>query len=549
MHTHIRLSQLGAAAGSITVARPRSEDLSVAGRVREFPLALPSATLANARAVLPLLAICALPILLYAPFFMEPFMRDEGFYASTAQLIIHGEGIPYRDAFDNKPPLIFGWFSASFLLFGENVWAPRLAAALCVSATTGLVYWQGRMIFSHGGGLIAALTFALSIAIAAFQTNANTEYFLVLPLVASLLAFTAGRRSGSWRWYLASGAAAGVAVMTKQVAIFNFLALLAVPVFVAVRAGGVSSLKSADVVRPFAMMAAGFTAALAAVAAPFFIAGAGGDLIDGTVVYALVYSGGSSLETKIDMLIWTPVFLASTAGPWLLMAGLGAVYVWRRGPSSDQWLLLPWLGACALGVSATGRFYGHYFVQALPALALLAPAGVYLLKENWDGRWAKAAALWLLPISAFVPLVVILGMYVQPNPEARHEVKFSSGEEGVVENASPKLAAYVAALTAEGDYIYNLGFQSEIYFYAGRRSPTRFLFDHPFAARRAYEEEALADLARTPPAIIIDSAAYEPDPRATSNYYPALIKEWIDENYDYLGRFYYADLYRLIRRE
>ncbi|MCI0839710.1 MAG: hypothetical protein J4O00_08795, partial [Chloroflexi bacterium] len=54
-------------------------------------------------------AICAIPILLYLPFLAEPFMRDEGFYAAVAQQMLDG-GIPYRDAFDNKPPMIFVWY-------------------------------------------------------------------------------------------------------------------------------------------------------------------------------------------------------------------------------------------------------------------------------------------------------------------------------------------------------------------------------------------------------------------------------------------------------
>ena len=40
-------------------------------------------------------------------------------------------------------------------------------------------------------------------------------------------------------------------------------------------------------------------------------------------------------------------------------------------------------------------------------------------------------------------------------------------------------------------------------------------------------------------------AAHEREPNETVNYYPLLIKDWIDENYDYIGRFYYADLYQL----
>lgn len=493
--------------------------------------------------MLVLAGICVLPIVLYLPFLTEPFMRDEGLYATVAQWMIDG-AVPYQDAFDNKPPLIFGWYAASFLLFGEHVWAPRLLVALLLSITTALVYIQGRLIFSHSGGLIAALAFALSIGIADLQTNANTEYFLLLPMVGALVAFTMGRRSGRLSWFLLAGVLSGLAVMTKQVAIFNFLALAAVPLIVGVRDTGVHALSSGRVIRSLAAMSVGFVVAVAAVAAPFIVVGAFPEFFDGVVVYPLAYSGGLSNVDKIGHALWSPVFLLTRAGPWVVLATFGVIFVVRRCWTTDRAALLLWFAACGLGVAATGRFYDHYYVQLLPALALLIPAGVYFLKGEWGHRWAKVTVFWLLPIAAAMPILISAAIYLQPTAEARHEVKYASGG-GALENQSDEIAAYLAAVTSEDDYIYNLGFQSEIYFYADRQSPTRFLFDHPFAVAEKYELEALADLQNEPPLYVVDSAVYESGNLKAENYYPVRIKAWIDENYDYLGRLYYADLYRL----
>ncbi|MCH8814742.1 MAG: glycosyltransferase family 39 protein [Chloroflexi bacterium] len=470
-------------------------------------------------------------------------MRDEGLYASVAQLILDG-GVPYRDAFDNKPPLIFGIYSFSFILFGENVWAPRLLAAICLSLTTLLVYFQGRLVFSHNGGVIAALAFALSIGIADFQTNANTEYFLVLPMVGALVAFTLARRTDGAAWYVLAGVLSGLAVMTKQVAIFNFLVLLAVPLITSVCDGGWTAVASRRVVRPLIVMVSGFSVALAAVVAPFVITGAFGEFIDGVVLYPLSYSGGLSLVDRLGHALWSPIFLMTRAGPWVILTMFGVLFVARDEGSPDRRVLVLWLAACGLGVASTGRFYDHYFVQLLPAMALLVPAGVYFLKHAWGSRWARVTAMWLLPLSAAIPLFITAAIYLQPTAEARHVAKYASGE-GALEINSAELAAYVSAVTSEDDYIYNLGFQSEIYFYADRRAPTRFLFDHPFAADEKYEIEALGDLQNQPPLYIIDSAAYESDSLKAENYYPVRIKEFVDKNYDYLGRLYYADLYRL----
>lgn len=517
--------------------------MSVAGQARQAAVALPADRTGTLRMALAVAAICTMPVLLYVPFLLEPLMRDEGLYASVSQWLLDGH-VPYRDAFDNKPPLIFGWYSLSFLAFGETVWAPRLVAALCMSATALLVYVQGRLMFSHRGALIAGLAFALSVGIADFQTNANTEYFLLLPMTGALVAFTQGLRTDRWYWFLLGGVLSGLAFMTKQVAMFNFFALVAVVAIAAVHAGGRENLLSSQVRGRIGLLCAGAFASIAVAAAPFFIVGAGDDFIEAVFVYAFGYSNGSPLTTKLIALAGTPHYLLANAGPWVLLAVLGAVWAVRHGRGVEHWMLVLWLGGSAIGTGVTGRFYNHYFVQLLPGMALMAPLAIGFLRDRWDFRWARVMAVGIIPASAFIPIIIALSLYLQPTPEDRHAVKYGFGE-GELENTSPALADYVASFTEDGDYIYNLGFQSEIYFYADRMSSTRHLFDHPFAVSERYEREAIEDLRANPPAVVIDSAIYEGETIKGKNYYPGLVKEWVDENYDYIGRYYYADLYVL----
>ena len=491
--------------------------------------------------VLVVLGISAIPLLLYLPFLSEPFLKDEGFYAATAQIIRDG-GLPYRDAFDNKPPLIFGWFALSFEVFGETLWAPRLMAAICVSATVPVIYAQGRTLFTHRAGVIAALAFALSIGIADFQTNANTEYFLLLPMSASLLTFTLGARSGGIGWFLAAGFFAALAIMTKQVAVFNFLALVAMGAMWG-RWGTRPRLKGRVI--SVAGLTAGCVVGLALVSAPFLASGSFADLFEGVVTYALGYSNDVSTIEKAEAMLFSPLYLIRRAGPWIVLALLGIACAWKIRREKPTALAVAWLAASCAGVLATGRFYDHYYVQLLPALALMAPLGIAFLEERWDRRWVRVIGLFVLPLSVFIPLVVSLNVYLQPTPEDRHLAKFQSAGIGDWEVESVALGAYLQRQTDENDYIYNLGFQSELYFYADRKSPTRFLFDHAFPVDAQYEAEALADLEANPPAMIVDSARYEPDDRIESAYYAESIKEFIDDSYEYLGKFYYADIYRL----
>ena len=72
-----------------------------------------------------LIAVASLiSALLYLPFAGEPLFGNEAVYSTVALGLLDGQ-LPYRDLFDNKPPLLYGWFSLSFLLFGEEAYAPR----------------------------------------------------------------------------------------------------------------------------------------------------------------------------------------------------------------------------------------------------------------------------------------------------------------------------------------------------------------------------------------------------------------------------------------
>ena len=339
--------------------------------------------------MLVLAGICILPIVLYAPFFNEPFHRDEGFYAAVAQIMRHG-GIPYRDAFDNKPPLIFAWYYAAFALFGEHIWAPRLLVSLLISATTLLVYFQARFIYSQRGALVAAAAFALSMGFAVFETNANVEYFMLLPTVAALLCFTIGERRGGLGWYLLAGALSGVSVMTKETSIFAFALFFLI---VAWREYGTHRwgfLRSGVFWRKSLAMGAGFALTLGLIFLPFLLTGTGKDFFDAVFIYTWLYVGGGQGDVfKLQQIVTAPAMLVIATGPFVIFGAFGLWTFWRRKDWSEGKLVALWSVAATLGVIAAGRFFAHYYVILLPGIALLLPAGiVYVRGPLADGESA-----------------------------------------------------------------------------------------------------------------------------------------------------------------
>jgi len=497
------------------------------------------ASVQRARLPVVLAAVCALPILLYLPFLHEPFMRDEGFYAAVGQRILDGD-LPYRDAFDNKPPLVFGWYALSFLIFGQNVWAPRLVAAVLVSLTTFLVYVQGRLIFSGREALLAALAFALSIGVARFETNANTEYFMLLPLVAGLVTFTLGHQTGRLPWFLLSGVLNGIAIMTKEVSLFNLGFLVLWTLYPAWRPRELDRHHLASV----ALLFVGCSLAVALTVAPFVVLGAFADFWDAAVVYTLHYVGDrSALERFVGPAI-AGVFPFVFAGPWMALSLLGLVYMIRRGENRWGWLLAGWLLAGVMSTIFVGRIYAHYYVHLLPALSLMVPLGVRFLRNRWQVAPVRAGAFIFIVGAMAAGAIGLNGrVYLHDSVDERHLSKFPYDYMTYWEIESPALARYIADNTSPDDRIYNLGFQSELYFYADRRSPTRYLFDDVFLADESLVKDTLKELQEKTPTLIIDSARYGP-PR-DHRYDRSGFDHFLADRYEYLGKMYYADIYRL----
>src|SRR5262245_61545139 len=155
---------------------PMSE---AAARPRHAPIALiAAAVLAFAALRVPLLAV--------------PLERDEGEYAYIAQRMLAGE-VPYRDAFDQKPPGVFAAYLLAFGTAGPTVVGIRLFLALWTAATAVALYALVRRLAGDLAAGFALLVFALASSDpSVLGFAANTENWMLLPLVLAAHAVLRG---------------------------------------------------------------------------------------------------------------------------------------------------------------------------------------------------------------------------------------------------------------------------------------------------------------------------------------------------------------------
>jgi len=486
-----------------------------------------------------LLALCALPLLFLAPLFDAPFDPDQGGYATIGRGWLHG-AIPYRDLWDNKGPLLFLWYAASFAWLGENVVAPRLVAALAAGLSVPFIWGAARTLFGRREAALAAALFALSFANVYLQVTANAEVFMLLPVTAGLWAFAMGARRGGLAWFLAAGALTSLAVFTRQSALWSFVgygAWLAI-LFLRFRE------ERPDLVRAGVGLAAGAVLAAIPIAAYFAAHGALYDLWYAMFAFNWSWAGQFPFYMKLlPPILGNPAPLVGGLVFW----ALAAVGVWRLYLRGDRyaWLVLSFLLFSEAGAQTLGKVSPHYSVQLLPGATLAAALGLPYVLERWrDGRRGLGLAM---AAAAAVTLAAAVFVYAQPSPADRFEVQYTYRDYADDAIVAPEVASAVEEMTRPGDYVYEWGKESEIYFLAGRQPASRWLHNRPYKVDKSMLDEVLDDLEEKRPAVIfltfeesdLQDGVYRP---------PAKLAAYLEDNYRYTGRVIYADLFQRVER-
>ncbi len=433
------------------------------------------------RGRLALAGLVALLVGLRLCFLHEPLERDEGTYGAVAQAILRGD-LPYRDAIDLKPPGVYYLYAAALALPLDGAVAIRLLAAACSALTLLAVAWVARQAGGPRAGLLAAALFALVAPAPVLQgSSANSEVFLLLPLWLAVGAFLRARAAqaagaAGTGWLLLAGLGLGAAMLVKPVAAPTAALLLAAALWPA-RPGHPWRARLA---------AAGWLAlpglalALATLGA-FAAAGALEPFLFWNVAFPLRYAGGAVVSGPPLWLVLRdlapelalPAVLGLPAAAWLLV---------RRGrhgaaPAAAQAAVLAALlvPVTAAAVAMPGRFFPHYFILLVPALAVAGGLGL-------DAAWARGGALRAAAGLAAAASLAAYAARDWPHFTTMTPAEVSTAKYGPVFAESEEVAAWLRPRLRPGDWFLQWGFQPELYFLTGGRPPMPHLSTPMMAA-------------------------------------------------------------------
>jgi hypothetical protein len=418
------------------------------------------------------LAFTAAALLLHVPGLVgRLFNSDEASLATMAMEIQRG-GTLYHETADRKPPAVPYLYAAVFDATGRRDLRPvRAVGCLALAGTALLLALEAKRRTGNRTAAVAAGVFLLAGTAANFPADsqaAGFELFMLLPMTAAVVA--AGRGKA-----VLAGLCLALACLCKQTAF-----LTALPVaFLLFRASGWQAVARAGVA----------AAAVVGVTAAFF---GPRDFLLWTVTGNGGYLAlrGSLLASVLRGLGMTSAFVA-----------LNAVIIWccvvarRRGRVDwDLWL---WLGGGAVAVLAGFRFFGHYYLQLVPPLALIGAMGLPTVLRQWR-----------LAVAGLAVPVVAMWVFGFSPPNARGIIPYRD------------VADRVRDLTTPEDRIFVWGEYPEIYWAANREPATRFIHTGFITGNSGGRDAAAveasdgvpgawaflaADIAATPPDLIVDT--------------------------------------------
>lgn len=459
-------------------------------------------------------------VALRLPSIVQPAGGDQGLYAYVGQRILHGE-MPYRDAWDQKPPAIHYAYAAMQAALPDLGRAVGAADLLLTVLTAGGLLALGRAFGVPGAGATGALLF-LFLANPIFgrlggvRVRAQCEVFIgALATMAVLAAWrsVADRDRARAGWAFAAGLAVGVAATFKYTA-----AIYGLPALVVLATGESRRERGAALIALFA----GAAVPVVAMLAWFAAGGALTDLYHATYTYNLFYSGETYTGTGhfFTYLLTFPVRYAWLDSLWWL-GGLGAAVLVFLSPWTPRHLVVPsWVAAACIAIAVNGsRGLPQYFVQAWPALALAAGLMLAMI-------WQRVS---LVPRLLVVALVATGVWRVTTIPKAAdywlHDVNYLAGRlsrEAYLarfgERASgdkysalaiEELGAYLGAHTTASDRVLVFGFSPGALVESRRESATRFFWSRPVIVGfnqsdpRYGVNGMLDELRRTQPALVV----------------------------------------------
>lgn len=434
------------------------------------------------------------------PYLEMPLDRDEGTYLVIGKQVAGGQ-LPYSDVYEMKPPGLFYTY-AVLAAAGAYDFVGARGYMLVIYGLNGLLLFL--LLRRRGwrwGALAAQMAFyALSMDPYVHGYALLPEPLMVLSFLSGLLVLTYARRH--LLYAVAGGFLLGWSVWIKQNMLFPLL-------FLGLWASYMMWIRHSLSRTRVAYVVLGMLLGPLLTTSWIVLRSGWSDMIYWLWTYpAEVYTKSISWAKGMEYLLMFVKYSAPHTWLWVVLAliGVGVHFFLKRGAWGRATPLL-FLIFSFLSVSPGLRFYGHYWIILLPALAI----GVGALWEFLDARLERHLSARQVKIVLFALLLGVGGyhiydqreVYMQPDVERWARLSYGNNPFLEIQDIAEKLREYGRA-DAE---VAVMGSEPQLYVYLNQVPFTPHTFitflnkRHP--RRGAMRAEFTSDVQRVQPKYVV----------------------------------------------
>lgn len=486
---------------------------------------------------LPLTLILVITTLIRLQYLNIPLERDESIYSYIGKLALNG-GKPYVDFFEMKPPVMF--YSYAFLIgiFGYSATGVHLAATALAALNTFFTFAIARKI----GGLQVAYLSATAYALWSLSPGIYGSYLLTenvalawgLPAVLWALNYP---NTTSRKQLFAVGFLLSMAFLVKQTA-----GVLAASVGVYWLTQWFLQRKETTFLtffKPILSVILGFILPILLIIIGLWAIGSWKDALFWLYDYPNLYAT-EILPAESEAAFGLMRRLVFTDyGGYFIAAGLGVlVLILSKKPASEKFFLTTWAVLAIFTVSIGKRFYGHYWLLALPVLAILGSLFFQELQAWLRQKMGRIEATIVLVLGV---LWSIHAVFMQPsyylNPSLTEISRTFSPGNPFVEHQV--FANYIQKIVQPNDQIAVFGSDPQYFIYLNKISPIRHVYfplisNGQFPNATIWQDETIDAFKKTKPKYVIWNKypiawMYKPD--FSQRLYDQLFEEMM-QHYD-----------------
>jgi hypothetical protein len=433
--------------------------------------------------------------------------RDYGFYIYIGEQIIHGK-LPYRDAWDSKPPAVF-YLNAVALRIGRGSrWGVWIVECAFLFGAIWLSFYLMRKLWGVWPAIFGVLIWLAGLDLTLQGGNFTEEYPLLFHFLALIIFMKLIEQPENRLNNIILGSLFSLSFLFRpnnaSIEAMLILMLAFIQIFRRnARGFFIHTLWITLGVLPPILITVIY----------FWSQGLLQDLLEGSILHNLAYSS-TSLTMSSSPLVGGFQFLKWSAWVGLIgyVAALFQIKKFLGSPSFYMliFLLVGWPLMVGLSDPA-GRNYGHYFMNWLPFIALSSGLALHTLGTKSSGI---ARVLQVSSPYAFGMVLILAAGYLVASGRA---TQYRDAVERVLNGPGVELRSpysiYVENHTRPGEYVLFWATLPGENFMSNREAPYSTLIYPSLVASdmtKKLNDDFLQDITRNPPVLVVDLGRQDP---------------------------------------